>query len=336
MEAHKPTSPADEPKSSVNTVIPCAYGAHRLGLWGYIWHQKEEVESWIHIANARIDDDDAHWHGPVALCDDKEVQDLVDEVDLKQACIAGMREQAAKQASRLEHCQRWYSARFERLSDYARTLPEEHQKAIFNILANGTADWMETPSYQGMLNRYAHERDVFESKADNLGAALGRMVYATRHSDDPGIKKTREMALSLIRKLGIASPLRMSDAPAPPVNTIPATITADQAHAMGAKGAEPTEEERLLFEAWMAGHCWAVTGAWDGKTYISDSEKGKGGWPDPQTMMTRQLWAAWRDRAALTAPATPDTAMDDSSDACRSESNAAPSTDNSLNQEALP
>ena len=75
-------------------------------------------------------------------------------------------------------------------------------------------------------------------------------------------------------------------------------VTTQQAHDMGAKGAMPTEEERLLFEAWMRGHCWAIVGKWDGKQYVSDRETGAVvDWP---TMHTRQLWAVWRDRAALT------------------------------------
>lgn len=77
-------------------------------------------------------------------------------------------------------------------------------------------------------------------------------------------------------------------------------ITTDQAYAMGAEGAEPTEAERLLFEAWMAGHCWMVEGDWDGKTYVHPAEKlTRQVWPG--AMRTRMLWAAWRDRAALAA-----------------------------------
>lgn len=79
----------------------------------------------------------------------------------------------------------------------------------------------------------------------------------------------------------------------------PVAITAEQAHEIGAKGAEPTNEERLLFEAWMRGHCWAVVGEWDGKTYKHENEST--GFVHPATMTTRRLWAAWRDRAALTA-----------------------------------
>ena len=80
----------------------------------------------------------------------------------------------------------------------------------------------------------------------------------------------------------------------------PVAITAEQAYEMGANGAEPTNEERLLFEAWMRGHCWAVVGEWDGKTYVHKQEST--GFVNASAMRTRQLWAAWRDRAALTSP----------------------------------
>jgi hypothetical protein len=71
----------------------------------------------------------------------------------------------------------------------------------------------------------------------------------------------------------------------------------EAAYAMGAKGGPVVEAERLAFEAWMRGHCWALSATWDGKGYQSDNEHT--GWPDPQATRTRQLWAAWRDRAAL-------------------------------------
>lgn len=71
----------------------------------------------------------------------------------------------------------------------------------------------------------------------------------------------------------------------------------EAAEAMGAKGGQAGDGERLAFEAWMRGHCWALCATWDGKQYRSDAEQG--GDVDPRAMRTRQLWAAWRDRAAL-------------------------------------
>lgn len=74
-------------------------------------------------------------------------------------------------------------------------------------------------------------------------------------------------------------------------------ITVEQAHEMGARGGAVDPHERQLFEAWMAGHCWKVIGEWDGKTYVHPAETG--GVVVAGAMNTRQLWAAWRDRAAL-------------------------------------
>ena len=78
------------------------------------------------------------------------------------------------------------------------------------------------------------------------------------------------------------------------------SVTIESAEKMGATGAIPTESERKLFEAWMRGHCWAISGVWDGKTYVDSAETG--GYINPLTMHVRCLWAAWRDRAALVAP----------------------------------
>jgi len=77
----------------------------------------------------------------------------------------------------------------------------------------------------------------------------------------------------------------------------------EAAYQIGAKGAEPTESERRLFEAWMGGHCWAVAGEWNGKTYVAADEDGR--CVNQHAMLTRQLWAAWRDRAALACSAAP-------------------------------
>ena len=73
------------------------------------------------------------------------------------------------------------------------------------------------------------------------------------------------------------------------------------AHDMGAKGGPVVEAERLAFEAWMRGHCWALSAHWTGSQYVNDAEAG--GDLDPRAMQTRRLWAAWRDRAALSAAA---------------------------------
>ena len=77
------------------------------------------------------------------------------------------------------------------------------------------------------------------------------------------------------------------------------TPTIEAARKMGEIGGTVSDDERLAFEAWMEGHCWPLGATWDGSGYLSDHERMRHGWPDPGAMRTRQLWAAWRDRAAL-------------------------------------
>lgn len=79
-------------------------------------------------------------------------------------------------------------------------------------------------------------------------------------------------------------------------------ITIEAAHTMGANGAAPTEAERLLFEAWMRGHCWDYADTWDGTRYQDHDVYIQDKRLDPLAMQTRRLWAAWRDRAALATP----------------------------------
>ena len=66
---------------------------------------------------------------------------------------------------------------------------------------------------------------------------------------------------------------------------------------MGESGSPVVPEERLAFEAWMQGHCWALGAEWTGSGYRASCETGT--YIDPQAMCTRMMWAAWRDRAAL-------------------------------------
>lgn len=75
------------------------------------------------------------------------------------------------------------------------------------------------------------------------------------------------------------------------------------AEALGATGSPASEPERLTFEAWMRGHCWALCATWNGTEYRGDTEQA--GHYSPQAATTRMLWAAWRDRAALAAQPAP-------------------------------
>lgn len=72
----------------------------------------------------------------------------------------------------------------------------------------------------------------------------------------------------------------------------------ESARKMGEEGGPAVEAERLAFEAWMDGHCWALCATWSGTSYVGDGEVD-GRFVSPQAIHVRGLWAAWRDRAAL-------------------------------------
>ena len=71
----------------------------------------------------------------------------------------------------------------------------------------------------------------------------------------------------------------------------------EAARKMGEEGGPAVEAERLAFEAWMDGHCWALCAEWNGTAYVEMCEIGD--FISPNATHTRGLWAAWRDRAAL-------------------------------------
>lgn len=82
-----------------------------------------------------------------------------------------------------------------------------------------------------------------------------------------------------------------------------AAPSVSDAERMGAGGPEAMgiphdESERLAFEAYMRGHCWEIAAKWDGTAYLS---KCADHLYDNGAMITRMLWAVWRDRAALAA-----------------------------------
>ena len=108
-----------------------------------------------------------------------------------------------KMKERLERCHQWYEVRFRRLRDLVQTLPEDAQKAYWNIVANGVADWRETHTYEGHMNQLSHEREEANMRAENLEMMLARMVRVTRSSGDPAVASLRAQARTLLKKPGI-------------------------------------------------------------------------------------------------------------------------------------
>lgn len=132
-------------------------------------------------------------------------------------------------------------------------------------------------------------REVMQQALDALNAAL---VYP-----QPLLGRTAQQIIVAMEALraALAKPDDVMQQGAPSI---------EAARAMGETGGPVVEAERLAFEAWMAGHCWALCATWDGTSYRGSAEHP--GYVDPRAMNTRQLWASWRDRAALAALAKPD------------------------------
>lgn len=70
---------------------PSAFGAHRFGQWGYIWHTEDDVAGWIALENKRATDESMHWHGPVALVDVRDLPPQAEREPMTEAEIVKRR-----------------------------------------------------------------------------------------------------------------------------------------------------------------------------------------------------------------------------------------------------
>ena len=110
--------------------------------------------------------------------------------------------------------------------------------------------------------------------------------------------RCRELTIQNIQTWCAMRRAMLAATPQAPQPVVDAPSVADS-KAMGAKGGPSNEAERLAFEAWMHGHCWALCATWDGAGYRGDAEQS--GRYCPDAARTRGLWAAWRDRDVLAA-----------------------------------
>lgn len=83
---------------------------------------------------------------------------------------------------RLEFNQSWFSTRLERLWHWAhQELSEEQKDRYFNIVANGTAEMNEPPTYAQELNIVKHRLEAAEREL----AALRRAAAGAAESASP-------------------------------------------------------------------------------------------------------------------------------------------------------
>jgi hypothetical protein len=121
---------------------------------------------------------------------------LADEIDRLRA------ELAARDRAR-EHTVQWYAVRIERIKDVAKESGMLGKVAA--ILANGTADIREPPTYDQQLNMMRHRAEKAESQlaaanamADRLVAAISRYsIYAQAKGSAPfGATQDEKAALA--------------------------------------------------------------------------------------------------------------------------------------------
>mgnify|MGYP000898457087 CR=1 FL=1 len=87
--------------------------------------------------------------------------------------------------ARIEHSDYFHGVRFARLWHWAHEeLDEAQKKRYFSIVANGTADQMESPNYAQQMNMLRHRAEQAEEELAKLRAAHGLhapgMVESTR------------------------------------------------------------------------------------------------------------------------------------------------------------
>lgn len=89
-------------------------------------------------------------------------------------CLA---KEKAELSSELEYTRYWYGCRFERLNDLMRSeaTPELCHR-YFDIVANGTAESHEPPTYQQQVNTLKHRNEALSEQRDELLGALNRLV----------------------------------------------------------------------------------------------------------------------------------------------------------------
>lgn len=106
--------------------------------------------------------------GPLDLC----VKALVERMK-----AAGQFEDAklvTRLLGRLEHTQYWYATRHERLWHWAHAeLSEQQRHRYFSIVANGTADVSEPPTYAQQFNRMQWRMEEAERQLAALQQSAG-------------------------------------------------------------------------------------------------------------------------------------------------------------------
>lgn len=98
---------------------------------------------------------------------------LASDYDTLAAEAQALREEVEKAQNALAFTEQWHGVRYERLWHWAHAeLDEEQKRRYFNIVANGTAEHSETPTYAQQLCRMKHRYECAEKEAAALRARV--------------------------------------------------------------------------------------------------------------------------------------------------------------------
>lgn len=96
-----------------------------------------------------------------------------DDYDALAAEAQALREEVEKAQNALAFTEQWYGVRHKRLWHWAHAeLNEEQKRRYFNIVANGTAEHSEPPTYAQQLCRMKHRYECAEKEVEALRARV--------------------------------------------------------------------------------------------------------------------------------------------------------------------
>ncbi|MBH4103394.1 hypothetical protein I5M52_13815 [Pseudomonas aeruginosa] len=96
-----------------------------------------------------------------------------EDYDALAAEAQALREEVEKAQNALAFTEQWHGVRYERLWHWAHAeLDEEQKRRYFNIVANGTAEHSEPPTYAQQLCRMKHRYECAEKEAAALRARV--------------------------------------------------------------------------------------------------------------------------------------------------------------------
>ncbi|HEP8420974.1 TPA: hypothetical protein VDT97_000813 [Pseudomonas aeruginosa] len=95
------------------------------------------------------------------------------DYDALAAEAQSLREEVEKAQNALAFTEQWHGVRYERLWHWAHAeLDEEQKRRYFNIVANGTAEHSEPPTYAQQLCRMKHRYECAEKEVAALRARV--------------------------------------------------------------------------------------------------------------------------------------------------------------------